>query len=537
MGNHLVKQYDDRGINLLAQVQNDGTPNNQFSKTFIDSMYNQQSAFLNNINNQDQTFFNFHKRRACCMGVVNDGSLDIDKKAIGIKMPLYDNNNDKCPLNYEKDEDGLYFLKTDKENIISNSQYEKLKLEDCLSYINIATVFKDLTPDKCKEEEGDYYAPKYEGGEKPNITSGHKCIPFMEYMCSKAMYDQGCLGIKASEDDKVRAYLANNYNCGIKQAGKKKLIIDPILPECVCVNDFWGFTLNTDPRGPSASSTNKSQEFRSMMNPYGLAMNNGKYDESKGFELDSNNKSSIYSLNVNQVPKEPKDLREPAKRSAFCASRKWNINHAEGVFQAFLKPEERNPSVTVECTNIMQISAKAGNTAELSGLNQVNNCGAANQENDILNQQDKELQKTPQKPPPTKEEQEKVNKEAEKASRTLDTKEEAIVEQGKQVNEQEKKEKEEEAKKLEEAAAKLKAQGDELNRKLAEIEAKEKKVEDIKEKKEKAEQPLAQTATETSSNLYLYLGIGGGVLILLVLVLMFTMGGGRRRSRRDDDED
>ena len=162
-----------------------------------------------------------NKYRACCLGVAKTEPQDND--FITVKLPTIseDSNN---PLGYVVD-------------------YQDLGLQ-----------FKLLNNDKnfCTDLE-------------LTTSESGQCDKIMVNNCAKSLYDIGCIKTIERTSDSGQKTIIPVWN----SENKKCFEVDGSLSygpeECMCVNSFTGFTLNTK---PSASIT--SPNYSKRVNPYNI---------------------------------------------------------------------------------------------------------------------------------------------------------------------------------------------------------------------------------------------------------------------------
>lgn len=502
MGNHLVKNENSNLMNSIST--SNITPANELTKAFINAMYNQTDIDSNG------KPFRLNVRRSCCMGAVKVGNLpqSLTENAISIKMPFVDTSEKKCPLNFKKEGDNYVFgdLSLTQEN------YDKLKLEDCLSYRNIAVLF-DLTKEQCKTadkindptDDRDFYFEKAKAG---LTNENQSCQNWMKWHCSKSIYNQGCMSIKLdSKGNKVRAFNINHYGCGDYNERTKEFTnnVNPQFKECVCINDMNGYTFNNDPG-----------IIRGLNGVYGIQTN----------EKDDRNTQSIYSLNLRYPKKAPADEVNPIESSEYCNSVMYEQDFQNGKFQAFLNGKERVTQPQVKCINRIDIGTiTAGNNANLSGLSQVNNCGNPSQEKKIEEEEKKLLEEVSLPPPASPEKQEKIDKEAEKAQRTNDAKENSAIAVGKDIVKEEEKQKEEDKQRIIEEKARIEKEESELLEKAEELKKAKGQVDDLAEKKDvnsdsTESKSLINEILEGDQKLLMY---GGGIIGVLIMILILII--------------
>jgi len=499
MGNHLVKDSNNdnrmRTLNVTSTV-----PSDELTKFFIETMKYQQD-----IDKFNKPFY-LNQRRACCMGVVEEPNLD--EKAIAIKIPYYMNDSDKCPLNYIKDGDKYKM----GSNVVTEEFYNNLKIENCLAYKDIAVHF-DMKKSDCinkEEENSNYFHTVSRQGE---TEENGKCEDWMKWHCSKAAFNQGCLAIKLDKDgNKVRTFDINRYGCGAYDEASKtfKDNVNPNYAECSCINDFNGFTYRMDPSNDSRIS--------SLKVPYPLEQN----------ELEPENKSSIYSLNVNDLPRDKIPI-DPTKNSKFCNSTMFDKRHNLGQFKGYLTGQERKSRVEVNCINIMQFKNIKAKEINMSGINQVNNCGADDPANKKIQEENKkaleDLKKEGTNPAPP-EEQEKIDKQADKSQRTNDAKENTALESGKEQAEADKKQEEDDKKRILEEKARIEKEEKELLEKAEALKKAKGQVDEIVEKKDIdlngniEKKSLIDEILEDDQKLLIY---GGGIISIFIIIIILII--------------
>jgi len=494
MGNHLVRNENNNNI-IRTTSDTDITPSDKLTKFFVEVM-----KFQKDLDKEGKDFY-LNQRRACCMGVTKDKnkSININKKAIAINMPYYIKSEAKCPINYVKEND-KYKMGT---NIITQDEYNKLKVEDCVGYKKIAMAF-DINEEDCKHNGADYFVSSFEGttDNPPNVST---CASWMKWHCSKAVFNQGCLNIKLNDKgEKIRSTDINKYGCGEYNERTKKFENNtaPQYEECGCLNDFTGYTYRTDPGGDAS--------IFKYTPPYPL-------DKT---QLDPNNVDSVYSLNINNLPIPIK----PTSQSGFCNKKMltWQ-NHGMGRFRAFLNASEREPKVEVNCINIMQFKNIDAKEINMSGINQVNNCGSESVANKKIQEDNNkflgDMAKEGTNQASTTE-QEKITKEAEKIQRTNDAKENAALNIAKEKAKDDKKLEETEEKKIKEEKQNLIKEVDKLTKLKEELDKKNEILNQIDPEPIQNNSTILDS-TNLNDNLILYLG--GGVVILLVLILIIIL--------------
>jgi len=265
-----------------------------------------------------------HVAKACCLDAVKkDVSLEKDN-IVSIAFPVaLDPKSDRCA----------------KDGVCLETDYIGLQIDD--------DRVKWCGDDKSGGNAGYHFPNTSVGGTNP------VCDNFMMDSCAKSLYEQGCIKMGKNKAGALVPQYANSVDNKMCWNDTGKKMRNP--PECYCLNSMFGPNLNTWPAKIIAGNS------YGTANPYGLT----------GDNIDEFNRFSKYSLNIFKADS---TKQYPYSLDKTCIS--TVDKPGSGVSIAYRLAKDTGKTVTV-CLNQINIADSNIGTANMSDINQSNNCGGA----------------------------------------------------------------------------------------------------------------------------------------------------------------
>lgn len=265
-----------------------------------------------------------HVAKACCLDAVKkDVALEKDN-IVSIAFPVaLDPKSDRCA----------------KDGVCLDTDYIGLQIDD--------DRVKWCGDDKSGGNAGYHFPNTSVGGTNP------VCDNFMMDSCAKSLYEQGCIKMGKNKAGALVPQYANSVDNKMCWNDTGKKMRNP--PECYCLNSMFGPNLNTWPAKIIAGNS------FGTANPYGLT----------GDNIDEFNRFSKYSLNIFKADS---TKQYPYSLDKTCIS--TVDKPGSGVSIAYRLAKDTGKTVTV-CLNQINIADSNIGTANMSDINQSNNCGGA----------------------------------------------------------------------------------------------------------------------------------------------------------------
>jgi len=330
-----------------------------------------------------------YKYMACCKGAIGTTSIDSNKPKVEIPIasvirpskdmfkPIYadvtDLSNNKIFTTFNKTINGT---DTSTPSIYYDTNYiNKIKsLNDaqldsiintcangntCIKANYVGLQIKTNTTNDVNTQCNTYLQTGQNSiTENGTSNVSASCHSLMRHICSKQLYDQGCIGIKVnSNGNKYPAWIdkptCRVYNNLTSNNDNDVSYLYGGSPDCTCVNAIHGHSLNNKPK----YEINSGYE-----NPYNLS--------SSDSNLYKNNTVSPYSLNVwnNNPYEDSRGDGRPGIKDGDC------VNLIKGGNKPYVLPQYWTNNTNVSCTDSVNINGNPENIEILNKFNIINNC-------------------------------------------------------------------------------------------------------------------------------------------------------------------